>query len=177
MRPRAAGANRAVGHGRADLPANGYCIVRASGGILAVSTILRLIAPLFFILALPLRAQTVSGVLVAQSADVPLDGYVIVLLDETGQQRGAALASESGRFTIRAPAAGRYRLQAERVGQRSVTSPVITLGAGQVLDYRFPVRFEPVRLAHVRSTAEGKCDITAQGGRETSPLWGKCGKR
>jgi hypothetical protein len=78
-------------------------------------------------------AQTVRGVLREEGTGGPIGGAFIVLLDEDGGRPGrdiGTLTDDDGRFQLRAPEPGRYRLRAERIGFKSTLSEVIELEAG-----------------------------------------------
>ena len=96
----------------------------------------RILALLALLLAArPLAAQTVQGELV-DAARRPLGGAMVVLLDADGKVRGRVLTDEAGRFTLRAPGAGSYRLRAERIGFQATESPALALAAGETRQYR-----------------------------------------
>ena len=70
-------------------------------------------------------AQTVDGQLRDQTAVMPIDGALIILLDSQGVSRAQDLTDHVGRFSIRAPQPGQYQLRVERIGYRAWTSPVL----------------------------------------------------
>ena len=84
---------------------------------------LRSILLLGILLLLPavVRAQSIRGEVVEQGTAAPVMGAFVRLLDAGGVQRAAALSDSAGRFLVRAPAPGAYRLQA-RMG--SIPDPV-----------------------------------------------------
>ncbi|HEY0155044.1 MAG TPA: carboxypeptidase-like regulatory domain-containing protein, partial [Longimicrobium sp.] len=83
-----------------------------------------------------LASQTVAGTLVAADRGTPLAGATVTLLDEGGRAVAAASSRANGGFTLTAPAAGRYRVRAERVGHASTLSAPITLAAGETFTLR-----------------------------------------
>lgn len=96
----------------------------------------------------PLAAQTVRGTLVEGEAGVA--GVRVVLVDETGQARGEAVTGADGSFTLAAPAAGHYRVRAERAGMSPIVSPLLPLAAGQTRPLRMTAlggRVGPVAAA------------------------------
>lgn len=121
--------------------------------------------------AQPLSAQTVQGELVEQGTGEPINGALIVLLDEGEEQHGGALTGENGQFTLRAPAPGRYTLRAERIGYMSTASPVLTLEAGQTLEYRMVAQEEAIDLGGIIVEGERRCEIRPEEGLRTHQLW------
>lgn len=67
-------------------------------------------------------AQTVQGQLVEEGTGSPIAGALVLLLNEDGKTAARVLTDEGGRFLIRAPAPGLYRLRADRIGFRSAQS-------------------------------------------------------
>ncbi len=116
-------------------------------------------------------AQTVRGQVVeATSGGVVSDGFV-VLVGMDGREMGRTLSDGQGRFTIRAPAAGRYRLRSERIGFRVTVSDPIDLADGQTVDHRLTVTAVPIRLDEVRVVADEQCRVRPEEGRATAVVW------
>ncbi|MBV9110767.1 MAG: carboxypeptidase regulatory-like domain-containing protein, partial [Gemmatimonadetes bacterium] len=125
------------------------------------------------ILLIPARvaAQVVTGVL-AEADGRPVEQVLVALVDSAGHQRAAALTDGAGAFTIRAPAAGRYSLRAERIGYATVTSPAFALREGETRTQRLTASGRPVMLQALRVTAAGRrCSGPALGSAETATLW------
>lgn len=120
-----------------------------------------------------LWAQTVRGTVTDPETGEPLWGAVVVLLEGAeGEARAAgAIADQGGRYLIRAPAPGTYRLRAERIGFRSVTTPPFALGAEESLhrDLRAPVH--AVALEEIRVVGESRCRDLAEGADVAYRLW------
>ncbi|HYJ78530.1 MAG TPA: carboxypeptidase-like regulatory domain-containing protein, partial [Longimicrobiaceae bacterium] len=116
-------------------------------------------------------AQTVRGELVERGSGQPIRAAMVLLLDSAGARRVAALTDSAGRFELRAPAAGTYRLRAERVGFRSTVSPPLALGAGQVRAYRMEGDPVAVSLAEVRVRGARRCRVRPGAGQATAVLW------
>jgi hypothetical protein len=97
---------------------------------------------------------------------------MVVLIDETGVERLKMLTSSSGSYSLQAPAAGRYRLRAERIGHTSISSPVLNIAAGQVLEYRLVATGEAISLDGIMVEAgRRRCAIRPQAGLATATLW------
>ncbi|HET7231127.1 MAG TPA: carboxypeptidase-like regulatory domain-containing protein, partial [Longimicrobium sp.] len=80
--------------------------------------------------AVPMAAQTVQGTL-REPSGAPVERVLVALVTSTGTQVARTLTGADGRFTLRAPAAGRYSVRAERIGYSAVTSPAFDLGSGE----------------------------------------------
>lgn len=70
--------------------------------------------------AAPLRAQLVRGHVVDQRFGQPLEGVHVELLDSRGVSRVDAFSDAEGRFSLRSPSPGRYRIRAEYLSADSV---------------------------------------------------------
>ncbi|HVE79730.1 MAG TPA: carboxypeptidase regulatory-like domain-containing protein [Gemmatimonadaceae bacterium] len=117
-------------------------------------------------------AQAVRGAIVDETTRRPVAGAVVGLVDADGREVVTTLSSESGRFTLRAPAPGAYALRTRRIGLRAVSSAPLQLGVGEWTDYTFAVRAEPVPLAAVLVTARGKqCDVRPAEGAAAAVLF------
>lgn len=119
----------------------------------------------------PLAAQTVRGQLVEEGSGKAIDAALVVLVDEGGTQLAGALTDPAGRFTLQAPAAGRYRLRAERIGYRAALSPPVVLSSGQTLDYRLQTPEEAISLEGVEVTSRRRCFLRPQDGLQVATLW------
>lgn len=96
---------------------------------------------------------------------------MVWLIDATDERLGGALTDATGRFTLRAPAPGRYRLRAERIGFAGTTSPVIELAAGQTLDYELAASAEAIALPEITVEAEERCVVRPEDGGAAARLW------
>jgi hypothetical protein len=118
--------------------------------------------------------QTVRGVLLEQSTEQPIGGAFIVLLDERGGRLGrdiGTLTDDDGRFQLRVPEPGRYRLRAERIGFESTLGEVIELVARETVQVTIVAPVEAVRLEELVITGERECDVPPERGRETVEIW------
>jgi hypothetical protein len=133
------------------------------------STILLLLAAL--LLPAALAAQTVRGQLVEEGSLAPIDGALIVAIDAAGNQRAGSLSNAAGRFEIRLPEPGRYRLRAERIGFRSVVSELLTVDADGVVEHRLVAPATAVSLAGIEVRAQRRCFVRPQDGLLVATLW------
>src|SRR5687768_13909123 len=110
-------------------------------------------------------AQTVRGQVVEGTAGAPVGTGFVVLMGPDAKELSRALTDDQGRFAIKAPAPGRYRLRSERIGFKLTTSPWIELAQDQILVYRLEVSAVPIRLEEIRVAAETKCRVRPEEGR------------
>ncbi len=120
----------------------------------------------------PAHAQSVSGTVVDSVTGDPVRRTVVVLLDSTGARRGAALVDALGRFELRAPQPGTYRVRSQQIGIRASTSvPLLLTSATQA---HVTLRVNPIRVAlpAVLTEVTSACvaDETASTAAD-SPIW------
>ncbi|HEX8211875.1 MAG TPA: carboxypeptidase-like regulatory domain-containing protein [Longimicrobium sp.] len=126
--------------------------------------------------ARPLAAQTVQGELV-DAAGKPLPGAMVVLLDAAGKSLGRVLTDESGRFVLRAPSAGSYRLRAERIGYGGTESPPLQLAEGEARSYRLEGGGRAVVLdAVVAQGGRRRCEVRPGEGTAAAAVWNEVRK-
>lgn len=121
--------------------------------------------------AVPAAAQTVQGRLV-DPAGAPVSQVLVVLLDGSGRQVAESLTDRAGGYTLRAPAAGRYALRAERVGFAATVSPPFELAAGERAERRLV--WEARRVTLQELVAEGaarRCEVRPESGVQTATVW------
>jgi hypothetical protein len=121
--------------------------------------------------ALPAPAQTLRGRLVEQGSKSPIGGAAVLVLDTAGVQVGGVFTDASGHFTVQLPTPGRYHLRAERIGYRSVTSPLLELRAGQLLEYALEAPAEGVLLTEIVVRREPRCTVRPEEGARTARVW------
>ncbi|HYH80632.1 MAG TPA: carboxypeptidase regulatory-like domain-containing protein [Longimicrobium sp.] len=121
--------------------------------------------------AAPLGAQTVRGTL-REASGAPVNRVLVALVDGSGRQVARTLTDAEGGFTVRAPAAGRYSLRAERVGYAAVTSPAFELGDGETRTERLVATGAAVMLQGLTvSPAARRCVVRPGAGLATATLW------
>lgn len=96
-----------------------------------------------------LAAQTIGGQLRDKESSMPIPGATVVLLDAEDAERGGVLTDSAGAFSIRAPAAGRYRLQVARIGYAAVVTDPISVGRRETLDLELLLATRAVPLSGV----------------------------
>ena len=93
----------------------------ASGWLLAL-----LVAPVA-----PAWAQTIEGTVLDDEWSVPIETAGVALVAANDSIVSEFITDERGRFAIRLPGAGSYRLRATRIGYKPAMSEVFELGPGQ----------------------------------------------
>jgi hypothetical protein len=132
---------------------------------------IRLAFPLFLaMLATPLAAQTVRGVVVDAEAR-PVAGMVVSLHGSAdGAARAGGLTGADGRFSIRARAPGRYTLRAERIGYQRVETPV-EVADGETVEVRLTAAVEAFVLAPLQVETDERCVVRPGVGLQAYELW------
>ncbi|HEX2206815.1 MAG TPA: carboxypeptidase-like regulatory domain-containing protein, partial [Longimicrobium sp.] len=136
----------------------------------------RLLAATFIALALvsPARAQSVSGRF-ADGDGTPIPSARVMLQDESGRVVHSALTDARGQFSLRAPAAGRYVLRAERIGYTTTVSEPMSLDVGQQATQGLVASGQRVLLDAIVVEAEARCAVRP-GGDQTAAVWGEVRK-
>ncbi|MBI4539441.1 MAG: carboxypeptidase regulatory-like domain-containing protein [Gemmatimonadetes bacterium] len=141
-----------------------------------------LLVAVLFCAALPLAgfkavsAQTVRGELVEEGTGYAIVGAFTTLLDEREEAVARWLTDAEGRFLLRAPGPGLYRVRVERIGYAGVDSPSLDLLADSVLPYRMAVRAEAVRLEGIEVEGERRCASRPDRNAETARVWDEARK-
>jgi hypothetical protein len=116
------------------------------------------------------EAQSIRGV-VADRADAPVNGVVVLMLDSSSAVVSRALTNESGEFRVAARAPGVYRLRSMRIGYRPTVSPPIVLAAGGDVTQRLVLDDIPFSLETVRVSSRSSCSIRADTAATTFGVW------
>ena len=73
------------------------------------------------------RSQAILGTLVEAETGAGIEGALIILLDESGDQLSWRLTDTAGRFNFQIDRSGRFQLRADRIGHASVLTDLTTL--------------------------------------------------
>lgn len=122
----------------------------------------------------PLGAQLrqgITGYVLEEGTRRPVQGAFVALLDLSGRRVGGTLSHDDGRFVLGAPRPGRYRLQAERIGFRSVPSDEVTVPRGQLVHLDLEATAQAVELTGIEVGGDRRCDLGDTRGRATMALW------
>jgi hypothetical protein len=121
--------------------------------------------------AAPAAAQAVAGTLV-DAGGAPLGGALVTLLDPAGRVVATASSRPDGRFALTAPAAGEYRVRAERIGHATTTSAPLALRAGETSTMRLAAAGGGVQLEGIQVAAGDRgCVVNPRSGARTAALW------
>jgi hypothetical protein len=124
------------------------------------------------LLAQPLAAQAVSGRVTDAAGGAPAAGVLVVLLDAAGVQKAGGYTDAQGRFSVAAPAPGRWRVRAERVGRATAFAGPFDLAAGETKEVTLQLQRMAVALdAIVVEGRRGQCRAHPQDGEATQALW------
>ncbi len=121
--------------------------------------------------AQPLRPgeQFIYGRLLDDESGEPIPQGLLRLLAESGASAATTLSDDDGLFWLVSPAAGIYRLEAERIGYRTSMGPELYLMLGDTIGLDFYLSMEAILLNPlvVRATArplEDRYDLTGMSG-------------
>jgi hypothetical protein len=131
----------------------------------------RFLAALLLALPTSLHSQSIQGVVLERSAQAPITGAIVLLLDEADTQLGGTLTDADGRFLLRVPVPGRYRVRAERIGYVSVASPLLEVGAGATVRHALHASAEAVTLEGITAQGRRRCVLRPQEGEATHRVW------
>ncbi len=119
----------------------------------------------------PLHAQTVKGRMVEAGTQVPVPGALVELRDARDSVVDRVLSDPGGRFSLKAPVAGKFTLHTERIGYRNWTSDPFDLAAGQEVTRLLHVSTQAVSASDLSVQADRKCRLEPQLGVATYLLW------
>lgn len=119
-----------------------------------------------------LPAQEVRGVVTSAVSATPLSGVVLLLVDTSGRTAARALSGGDGRYSLRAPAPGTYRVRSMRIGYRPVHSDPIALTIGQRTTRDLALAGVPFSLDTLRVVARGRCsNVTTEAVSAAFLVW------
>lgn len=123
-------------------------------------------------IAEPVAAQIVRGRVTDRMSSAPIPGVLVTLVPDAGPATNAlsVLSNARGEYAVRAPAAGRYRVDAKRIGAQRFVSEPFDLGAGEskVID----VTLDAVqRLPEVRIVESDMCLLNERDRARVNSLW------
>ncbi|MGW8268459.1 MAG: carboxypeptidase-like regulatory domain-containing protein [Longimicrobiales bacterium] len=119
----------------------------------------------------PLPAQAVAGRLSDAETQEPVQGALVLLLEDNAEVRGGFLTNEDGRFLIPAPGAGRYSLKMERIGYRTVTTPPFLLEDGETREISMVMVQAPVELEGLSVEGRSRCVVRPEESQKVAQAW------
>jgi hypothetical protein len=100
------------------------------------------------VLAIPVSAQTIRGVTVDATTQLPIADVLVTLLDGTGRDLGVRTRSNAtGSFLLLLKDPGRYRVMATRIGFQPLVSVLPSLKAADLASVRMPMTVLAQELA------------------------------
>jgi hypothetical protein len=118
-----------------------------------------------------MAAQVVTGRIVDATSGMPVGIGFVVLLDDGGNEVSRALSARDGRFTLRAPGHGTYRIRSERIGYRATVSEPLEIPPQATLSYTLRVTAIPIVLSAVEVPGEDRCRVSPDRAAETGVVW------
>jgi hypothetical protein len=131
---------------------------------------LSFVALLFLTLSTPLAAQQLRGQVVLSDSSTRVAGIVVVATDARGGIT-RTLSGLNGDFLLRLPQAGRFGIQALRIGYRPTVLPPVTVADGETSSVRIVLDDSPVSLAAVTVRGNSVCRISLDSGQAVAKIW------
>lgn len=101
--------------------------------------------------AAPAGAQTLYGRVTDAVDGSPVAAALVVALDGAGAESASAVSAPDGRYELRLPAAGAFRVRVSRVGFRTGISPAVSIGEGERMGVDLGLRQDAVQLEAVEA--------------------------
>jgi len=116
-------------------------------------------------------AQVARGTITERGSGTVIPGVLVSLVDDGGRVMSTVFTDERGEYTIGAPGAGRYSIEAKRIGVRHRRGTPFDLAAGE--SRREDVVLDPVasRLSDVTVEGRSKCVARPDADAGTAGLW------
>ena len=121
-------------------------------------------------------AQSITGSVVLPDSTTPARGIIVLALDLRGAEMARTLTSAAGRFVLRAPATGSYRIRLLRIGYRPTDGPTVDVGSGQIDAGRIVLAGREVVLSAVNVRNRATCRVNADTGYAVSQVWDEARK-
>lgn len=102
----------------------------------------------------PSRGQVLRGRLLDLDTNRPIEGGVIRLIPEEGDDVVSVVTQADGSYVLRAPRPGRYYVEARRIGYRSWIDGPVELSASDDWETAYHLRALPVELQPVEARGE-----------------------
>ena len=101
----------------------------------------------------PVAAQTISGRLLDDSTDAPIESGVVSLLDLEGNVLAETGTESGGGFQLQVPEPALYQLRARRIGYQMATSPPLDMIEFSSMEVEFRLSSMTVSLAPITVVA------------------------
>ena len=160
---------------RSQSPAGAHCIRKAAlfpGMRPSISCIrATLVVTLLMCAAHELASQVVRGTVLDATSGMPVGTGFLILLDADSAEVARALWSQDGRYSLRAPHGGKYRLRSERIGYRAFVTDVLDIPDTGVRDHDLSIIALPVKLNAVAVQGRDRCQVNPERAAETALVW------
>jgi protocatechuate 3,4-dioxygenase beta subunit len=113
----------------------------------------------------------VVGRVVDQETLEPLSAAFVAFERPDGQRLNGVLTRPDGRFVLRAPSPGRYRLVAQMIGYAAAPSGYVDLEVGETVQRDIEVPVRAIDLDGIRVTSATRCRARPGSGPGTARLW------
>lgn len=121
-------------------------------------------------------AGTVIGRITEAGTGSPQIGAFVTLLGPDGERRTAVLTDEVGRYVLRVPVPGRYRLRVEGLGVSSTLGGFFEFAAGEVREENLQVQPAALNIEGLEVTGSAQCELGRGDGTATLRLWDEARK-
>jgi hypothetical protein len=130
--------------------------------------------PIFIALSVPLSrgaGQVARGTVTERGSGAAIPGVLVSLVDDGGRVVSTVFTDERGDYDISAPSAGRYAVEAKRIGVRQKRGAMFALAAGET--HREDVVLDPVvsLLSGMKVQGRSKCVARPGDDTRTATLW------
>jgi len=119
----------------------------------------------------PASAQTIQGQLLHRESGLPIEGALVLLLNEAGSELDGFLTNDAGRFRVRTPGPGAYTLRAIRIGYETVVSGPIQLSGSEITGIRLLTAEQPIPLRELRVEGTQQCRSRPEEGLPVQQVW------
>ncbi len=140
-------------------------------GVASLLAVSLLSANLLAGFARPGAAQTVQGQLIDAGTGAPVEGSLVLLLNEAGEEVGGYLTNQAGRFILHAPEPGIYTLQSERIGYETTTSDPFHLARAQRFGLRIETAQTAIELEGILVEGDQQCLVRPGEGLRLAAVW------
>ncbi len=123
-----------------------------------------------------LQAQSVVGTVVDRATSAPVSRGFVVLIDSLEQEVARWLVDDMGRYRVRAPGPGTYRLRSERIGYRLAHSPPLALATGETIVYGLVVDAIAIRLDAIEVQGRSECRVGGADFEFFAAVWAEAQK-
>lgn len=130
-----------------------------------------LISLAWLLVPFPAIAQGVQGEVLDSVTGEPIQGVLVVLLDSEAREAAGDLTNASGRFVLRAPAEGLFRIRAERLGYQVWNSEDLLLTAERTENVVVRMPVYPIDLSEVEVHGEQRCVVRPEEGLALAKTW------